>query len=170
MASDDRQLGESLLRLEADPFSPGPDRLNQTQQILDRDRRRVRWWSVLAVVAWLPAVLCTLGVLVYLGLLFPLQAKLTDIRQQQKAGTAPAGNIYVDEGRKLNLPELERDADIGFRMMSVVTGMSVLALSAATLFSLFLISASRRATLRHVNANLMQIAEELRRLRPQTGS
>jgi hypothetical protein len=162
MSKNERELRDALLKFDAAGLAAAPDAKQQTERILGRDRRRVRWWTVLTIVAWAPAILCILGVLVNLGLLFPLQAKLSRIRQEQKAGTVPAGDAYVHAGRKLDLAQLERDADTGFKMMSVLTGLSVLALSGAMLFSVVLIAASRRATLRQINASLLEISKQLR--------
>ena len=166
MSNSERELGKSLLKLDAAGLGAVPDAKQQTWRILEQDRRRVRWWTMLTIVAWLPAVLSILGVLIFLALLFPLQAKLTQIRDDQKAGRAKAGDTYVHNGREMNLAQLERDADIGFKQMSVLTGFSVLALCGATLFSLILISASRRATLRQINASLLEISQQLKRLQP----
>ncbi len=163
MSKNERELGDALLKLDAAALAAAPDAKQQAERVLQRDRRRLRWWTVLTILAWLPAVLCILAVLVNLGLLFPLQAKLTRVRQDQKAGTVPAGDVYVHEGRKLDLAQLERDADAGFKMMAVLTGLSVLALAGATLFSVVLISSSRRATLRQINASLLEIAQQLKR-------
>jgi hypothetical protein len=163
MARNERELGDALLKLDAAALAAAPDVKQRTERILRRDRRRVRWWTVLTILAWLPAVLCVLAVLVNLGLLFPLEAKLVKIRQEQKAGIVPSGDVYVHHGRKLDVAQLERDTDTGFKMMAAMTGLSVLALSGATLFSLILISSSRRATLRQINASLLEVAQQLKR-------
>jgi hypothetical protein len=169
MSKAERELGNALLKFDAAALAV-PDARQQTWRILERDRRRVRWWLVLTILAWLPAALSILGVLIFLALLFPLQARLQQIRDDQKAGVIKPGDEYVHEGRKVNLAQLEREADIGFKQMSVLTGFSVLALSGATLFSVILVSASRRATLRQINASLLEIAEQLKRLQPGEAS
>jgi ABC-type Fe3+ transport system permease subunit len=163
MAKNERDLGDALLKFDAAGMAAVPDAKQQTERILRRDRRRLRWWTVLTIVAWLPAVIFILAVLVELGLLFPLQAKLVKIREEQKAGVAKPGDEYVHNGRKLNLPQLERDTDTAFKKLNVLTVLSVLALSFATLFSLILISSSRRATLRQINASLLEISQQLKR-------
>jgi hypothetical protein len=163
MPKNERELGDALLKFDAARLGASSDTRQQAERVVQRDRRRLRWWTVLTIVAWVPAVFCILGVLVNLALLFPLQAKLTRIREDQKAGVAPAGDAYVHNGRKLDLAQLERDADTGFKMMSVLTGLAVLALSGATLFSVILIFSSRRATLRQINANLLEIAQQMKR-------
>ena len=165
---NERELGDALLRFQ-DGALILPDAKLQLDQVLQRDRRKLRWWTTMTIVAWVPAVLCVLGVLIFLALLFPLEAKVRQIRADQKAGLAKPGDTYTHNGRQLDLAQLERDADIGFKQMSVMTGLSLLALSAATLFSLLLISSSRRATLRQVNASLLSIAEQLKRSSPKEG-
>jgi len=169
MSKNEREIGDALLKLDAAGLGSVPDAKQQTWRILESDRRRLRWWTALTVLAWLPAVLGILGVLVYLALLFPLQAHLNQLRQEQKAAQkedpdAKPSDIYIHEGREMNLAQLEQEADIGFKMMSVLTGFSLLALCGATLFSVILISASRRATLRQINASLLEISDQLKRL------
>jgi hypothetical protein len=162
MAKSERDRADALLKFDAG-LEAAPDAKQQTVRILQRDRRRVHWSTVLTILAWLPAVLCVLAVLVNLALLFPLQAKLLRIREEQKAGIVPAGDAYLHNGRKLDLAQLERDADTGFKKMAVMTVLAVFSLSGATLFSVVMISSSRRATLRQINASLIEIAQQLKR-------
>jgi hypothetical protein len=162
MPLNERELGAALVKLDAADLNPSASQRKQTWQIVERDRRRIRWWTILTVLAWLPAVICILGVLVYLGLLFPMHAKLRQIREDQQAGLIDLGDTYLDNGREINLTEAEKATDIGFKMMSVLTGLSILTLSGAMLCSLFLITTSRRATLRQINASLLEIAEQLK--------
>lgn len=164
MSKNERDLGDALLKLDAAGLGSVPDARQQTWRILESDRRRLRWWTGLTILAWLPAVLGIVSVLIYLGLLFPLQARLNQIRDDQNAGRVEVTDVYIHNGRELSLAQLEREADIGFKMMSVLTGFSLLALSGATLFSVILISASRRATLRQINASLLEISDQLKRL------
>lgn len=165
---NDKQLGEALLKLDAASLGSVPDTQKLTWQILERDRRRLRWWTILAILAWAPAVLLIVGVLVFLGLLFPLQAKLQNIRDVQRAERAAESDahaedhdIHLHHGREIDLAQLERDTEIGFKQMVVLTALAVLALSLAVLASLLLTFASRRATLRQINASLLVISQQL---------
>jgi hypothetical protein len=117
--------------------------------------------------------------LVYLGLLFPLQAKLQQMRDELASATKPAEVAPRDKpqprGEKrlidihhvspAQLAQLERDAEISFKMMTVLTAFAVLTLAGAMLCSVLLIFATRRATLRQINASLLVISEQLRQPR-----
>ena len=179
---DDKQLGDSLVKLDTAGAAQAADAGEQTRRILERDRRWVRGWTIVTIVLWVPAVLLILGVLVYLGLLFPLQAKLEKMRDQQTAtpggvdeervadkGLDSAveehgGGHVLHHGHEPNLAQLERDTEIGFKMMSALTGLAVLALSMALLCSFVVTLVTRRATLREINAHLALISDQLKRL------
>jgi hypothetical protein len=165
---NDKELGKALLSLDAAELGKVPDTQKLTWQILQQDRRRVRWWTILTAITWLPAVLCALGVLVYLGLLFPLQAKLQQMRdaqgnvQEEKRAAGKKEIIDVKHATPEQIEQLQRDAEIGFKMMTVITALAVLTLSFAMLCSVLLIFATRRATLRQINASLLVISEQLK--------
>jgi hypothetical protein len=165
-----KELGRALLSLDAAELGKVPDTQKLTWQILQQDRRRVRWWTILTALTWLPAVLCALGVLVYLGLLFPLQAKLQQMRDAQanvkeaeKQAHRQKEVVDVKHATPAQIEQLQRDAEIGFKMMTVITALAVLTLSFAMLCSVLLIFATRRATLRQINASLLVISEQLKK-------
>jgi hypothetical protein len=176
---NDKQLGAALLQLDATELGKFTDTQKLTWQILQQDRRRVRWWTILTILTWLPAVICALGVLVYLGLLFPLQAKLQQMRdaaaavekQEGKKADPPRDEAHradkrlidIDQATPEQLAQLERDTEIAFKMMTVITALAVLTLSLALLSSVLLIFATRRATLRQINASLLVISEQLKK-------
>jgi hypothetical protein len=56
-----------------------------------------------------------------------------------------------------------------FEMGTLVIGFSVLVMAVAALCTVLLILASRRATLRQVNASLLVISEQLRQARGRLG-
>jgi hypothetical protein len=60
---------------------------------------------------------------------------------------------------------VQEQLEVAFRMTSVVITMTVGAVAVAGLCTLGLMAATRRATLRQVNANLAEIAEQLKQLR-----
>jgi hypothetical protein len=147
----EKELGEALLHLDA-TSTPDPKAL--TARILTRDRRRVRVLTWTSVGAWLLAVALVLYILVMFGLLFPLQAKL------QQEAKQPTGRVTPAERE-----QLQHDAEIAFKMGSVLITLAVGVLSLAALSTVFLVLASRRATLRQVNATLVDVSEQLRQLR-----
>jgi hypothetical protein len=109
---------------------------------------------------WAGAILMVLWMLVAFGLLFPLQAKLKDPAQL---------NRLPPEVRA----KAQEDAQVVFQMITVGVTCSVGILAFAALSTVFLVMASRRATLRQVNASLLEISEQLKALRqtlekPQT--
>ncbi len=149
----DKDLGESLLRLDAAQLSgERPDLRQQTTRILERDQRRVFWLTLVTKLVWLTATLLIFGDLVFYGLLMPMQAKLNN-EEQAKRLTA--------EQRET----LQKDLPVAFHMANVMIAFSVAVLTMAALCTVLLLSASRRATLRQVNANLTEISEQLKQLR-----
>ena len=90
--------------------------------------------------------------LVAFGLVFPLQAKLRD----------PAELARLP-------PEMQQDAQfkaqIAFQMVVVGVTCSVGILAMAALATILLVLATRRATLRQINASLLEISQQLKELR-----
>jgi hypothetical protein len=157
---NEKELGDALLRLDAANRSP-VDARALTDRILTRDRRRVRALTWLTVGTWLGAAAIVLFLLVMFGLIFPALAKLRDDKFQDRITPAQK-------------EQMQRELEISFKMGSVVITMAVGALSLAGLCTLWLVVATRRATLRQVNANLVEITEQLKQLRqglnrPTTG-
>jgi len=149
----EKELREALLKLDSLDLAGVPGSRQQVWSILEGDRRRVRRLTVLAVGAWLLAGALVLGGLVSYGFTFPRQALL---RTQIQAG---------------KLKPQEREVAQIFILMSFQKGtlliaFSVALMAAAALCTVFLIHASRGATLRQINASLIEIGEQLKRLRP----
>jgi hypothetical protein len=153
----DSDLGKALLQLDAAQLAGVPDARQQTWRILEHDRRRVRRLTVLAVVLWVFAALLVLLVFVAFGLLFPFMAKV--IRQVEDAREDAAG-VQM----KSQVGQVFRVIQAGQAVAFIAAGaLGVLGLAA--LATVFLVLASRRATLRQVNASLLEISEQLRQLR-----
>jgi hypothetical protein len=148
----EKDLGKALLRLDSMELAGVPDVRQQTWRIVERDRRRVRLLAGVTIGVWLLALVLVLLVLVSLGLLFPLQARL---KQEKAAGKMPAAEVE----------RLQEETEIGFKMQTVLTALSVGVLAVAAFCTVLLIASSRRATLRQVNANLLEISEQLKQLR-----
>jgi len=141
----EKELGKALLNLDrASAPAPSDPRL-LTQKILDRDRRRVRLLASLAMLFW---VLTTVGVVC----LCPFYLIMV----------APRLRAY-QAGRA----RLENDWDAWARVgdwAAYWTLGCILSLLLAALCTVLLILLSRRATLRQINASLMDISEQLKHL------
>jgi hypothetical protein len=140
------------LQLDSEQLAGNPDARQQTWKILERDRRRVWWLTAITIALWAAAIGMVLLMLVAFGLVFPLQAKLRD----------PAELARLP-------PEVQKDAQfkaqIAFQMVTVGVTCSVGILALAALATILLVVASRRATLRQINASLLEISQQLRELR-----
>jgi hypothetical protein len=150
---NEKDLGRALLRLGAAELGGVPDTRQMTWQIIERDRQRVRLLTALTVGVWLLATVFVLAGLVGYGFLMPEQAKL--LREIEAGELTPAQR---DQAQRALL--------VGFQKGTLLIAFSVAVLALTTLGTVLLLFASRRATLRQVNASLMEIAEQLRRLRP----
>ena len=144
----EKELGQALLNLEA--FAT-PDPKRMVKNILAKDQRRVQVWKWLAILTWLLATVLIFADLVNFGLIFPLQAH---VLQQIDAGTVTAAER----------DQLQRISLIAFEKGTLLIAFAVAIMALAALFSLLLLLASRRATLRQMNASLMEISEQLKQL------
>jgi hypothetical protein len=148
----EHELRQALLRLDATDLAGIVDARVQTWAVLERDRRRVRLLTGLTIAVWLFAGLLILGGLVSYGLIFPQQALLL---RQIEEGTVTAAQR--DEVQRLVL--------MAFMKGTLLIAFSVAVMAVAALSTVLLILASRRATLRQVNASLAEISEQLKQLR-----
>lgn len=146
---NERELGQSLLDLD---LSAAGDPRRIMQAILDKDRSRMRLLTWLGSGGWALAAVLILVAMVNFALLFPRHAHL---RMELEAGKyTPA------EMERLQTAYLE-----DYQIASFTVTLSLLALLPAALCTVLLIFATRKATLRQVNANLIEIGEELKLLR-----
>jgi uncharacterized membrane protein len=141
----DKDLGKALLKFDLTP--PDAAAAVQVDRIIEDDRRRVQWLARLAVALWILAAVGALSIAVGSGFVFPAIAKALN----EKAQTEQA------------------PADLHFLMLAKLTAMCVLfgslsfvLLVAAGQTTVVLVYRSRRATLRQINANLLQISEQLK--------
>jgi hypothetical protein len=146
---NERELSSSLLELDV---AAAGDPRKLTQAILDKDRRRLRLLTFLGIGAWTIALLLILLAMVNFALLFPRHAK---IRMDFESGAITAAERDTQQTTYLT----------DYQIASFQVTLSLLALLPAALFTLLLVSATRRATLRQVNANLIEIGQELKALR-----
>ncbi|HEX5104936.1 MAG TPA: hypothetical protein VFV87_14045 [Pirellulaceae bacterium] len=148
----ENDLGRALLSLDPDKVADASDVRQQTRRILDQDRRRVWWLTALTVFLWATALLMVIGMLIAFGLVFPWQAKLRD----------PA---RIAQLPPQVLQEAQSQAQIAFQMVTVGVTCSVGILAMAALATILLVLATRRATLRQINASLLEISQQLKELR-----
>ena len=172
----DKNVGDALLRLDLTPSSDPPTA--QVERIIDADRRRVTRWTRIALVLWILAALGAMFIFVMGALAFPLIAKLLmEEKQAAAAGNdAPAvKNVDVkenvnDEG-PLDSPNTPLTVLAKLVAMCMVLGTaSFMMLVFAGLATVLLLLRSRSATLRQINANLLQISEQLKGTPPAAAS
>jgi hypothetical protein len=138
MTMSEKDLAKALLALGATELSNPPGSHEQTQKVLARDRRRVRLVGSLALCLWLVAAFILYWFMSELLALYPLV---------QHGGSEVIAPVY--------------------RFLLVLAGC-LEAMIFAFLCTLILMFVSRRATLRQINANLIEISQQLKRLgRPQ---
>jgi hypothetical protein len=150
----DKDLSRALLDLDARTLAGAADPREATMKILAGDRRRVWWWSAITLTFWILALLMVLWMLVAMGLLMPFEAHLRDPAQAARHGMTPE-----------MLAQGELNAHIMSRMITVGVTMSVGILALAAGSTVFLVLTSRRATLRQINASLLEISDQLKQLR-----
>jgi hypothetical protein len=149
---NEKDLGKNLLHLDAVTLTTVPDARQQTWNILARDRRRVRLWTALTVLAWLLAATLVFGGLFGYAIIFPKQGELMDALQE---------DLFTPAQRE----QIQLKLLMGFQKGTLLIAFSVAVLSLFALCTVFLILATRRATLRQVNASLIEISEQLKQLR-----
>jgi hypothetical protein len=149
-------LSRALLNLDSQTLSGLTDAREQTWRIIEQDRRRVWWWSATTIALWAAATLMVLAMLVAYALVFPLQAKL-----RQDAEVARIG-LSAEQKETAQFK-----AQIMFQMVTVGVTVSVGLTCLAILSSVLLNRASRRATLRQINASLLEISQQLKELQQQ---
>jgi hypothetical protein len=154
-------LARALLDLDVglDPVAPDPRQL--AREIIRRDRRRLRLLACLTVLLWLLAA-AGLTVLV-LSLHWYIRsvriAEVTGWAAQKSQQQAPLAN-------NTPAPPQQRqwlETDLLHHSIPYILG-SIGALVLAAFCTVALILASRRTALRQVNAALLEISEQLKRL------
>ena len=153
----EKELGRALLQADAAGLGSTPDPRLLTGAILERDRRRVRVLAAVAVALWLvPAALVAYVLASFAGDFIP--------KQKQLQKHVAEGRLTGEERRRLEAFHLDWMA-AGAKLGAV----SVAAIGLAAVVTVMLIAASRRATLRQINASLVTISEQLKQLREGRG-
>ena len=161
----EKQLGQALLDLNLSAGTGVADPKQLTHKILSQDERRVRRWTWVTIVLWVLAALMVLWMFIAMALLMPFQAK---IHQEMQAREAQAEWAYPLRGSRLTDKELknaQESAQVFSLMITLGVAGSVGMLGLATLSAVLLVLASRRATLRQINASLLEISEQLKTMR-----
>ena len=146
------ELGKALLQVDALNLAGVPKSQQLTWKILEHDRRHVRRLTVLTMIIWIMAAGMVGLVLVGFGLLMPMEAK---IKRDVEAGRLDA--------RQREALETVAHQTAYMLTLAIAGAVGILALAALT--TVRLIFASRRATLRQVNASLVEISQQLKELR-----
>src|SRR5262249_37614301 len=142
----EKELGRALLNLDMAPSPAAPDPRQLTRQILERDRRRIRLLTGLATFFW---VLTTVGIVC----LCPFYVLVVAPRlRAYQAGRAQLANDWNDW------------AMVGDWAAYWILAC-IICLLLAAVCTVLLILLSRRATLRQINASLVEISEQLKHLR-----
>jgi len=149
----DKEIGKALLRLDTEGSARAPDPRHLARKVLQRERWRVRLLTGLTVLLWLLAAAGVFFV-IYIATwhLYP--------KQQQLMQDATLGKLPVEQ-----IVEIQA---ILFQMVEICTRVlaaAFVALTLAALSTVLLVLASRRATLRQINASLTEISEQLKQLR-----
>ena len=147
-----KELADALLKLDATQLTGSVDHRALTWRVLDSDRRRLRIWIAATISVWLVAAMMIIGTFIAFGLLLPAVAKAL-----HEAGPADG----LEEMMKLTAM---------LSKVSFFVTLAVLALAASSLGTILLVLSTRRATLRQVNASLIEISEQLKRLLPAAPS
>jgi ABC-type Fe3+ transport system permease subunit len=139
----ERDLGKAMLRGE------GPiDVEILTDRVLRRDRRRIWILGIFCVVAWMLVVM-----LPWAGIL-PMLAKVVK-HQEDINNTTAAGTPAEQRERLTEVLRVVKSSTI------MTFAFSVASMFAAALCTVLLITTSRRATLRQVNARLREISMQI---------
>ena len=147
-----RDLGRALLELDAATIAGRSDLAVKTERILRQDRFRVGLLTWFTVAVWVLALVLIFGDLVNFAVLFPRHALYL---QQLDAGEiTPALR-----------DAMQRELFISFQKGTLIIAFSVFVTTLAAFLTVLLIFATRRATLRQVNANLAEICEQLKQMR-----
>ena len=148
---DEHELGEALLRAGAAEARDLPDARDLSSAVLARDRRRLRTLGGLILALWLAGAAGIGFVLYNLAIYVPEYMRLMMKIEE--------GGVSMEQRQRIQENNLG-----GFQIGLSLTVGSVAILALAALGTFLLVLASRRATLRQVNASLTLISDQLRQL------
>jgi hypothetical protein len=149
---NEKELREALLKWAA-KTGPITGPAETVARVLTRDRRQVRLLAVATAVLWIVAAGgIPLFFAVFMNFIYPKMEKVLREMITHQDGLTPAQLEYNAHMLLMAASKLS---------VVLVTG-SVMTLLLAAGGTMVLVFASRRATLRQVNANLAEIAELIR--------
>jgi hypothetical protein len=157
-------LAKALLELDAREGTLLPDPRELTHFFLRRDRRRVRLLAGVTVLLWL---LAAAGLfLLVLGLHWYIRS----VRIQEfEIGGYTKRTTQAGDNKRPRI-EIQPYLETGMLHHSIgVIAGSVVALFLAAFSTVFLVLSSRQATLRQLNASLIEISEHLKLMRQAAG-
>lgn len=147
----EKQLSRALLQLDTAPASSSLDPRHLADNIIRRDRRKLRWLAGLAGVCWA----LTAGGLACFSTVYLMYV-------------APRLQAYA-----FGRAELEKDwnewAEAGDLAAKSLLAC-IFALLLAAVFTILLVLHSRRATLRQIVVGLAEISKQLKELQPQSAA
>ncbi len=142
---NEKELGKALVKQGTAPVSAAPDPRQLAQQVLQRDSRRIRLLTGMAALFW---ILTAAGVVC----LCPFYVMMVAPRlRAYQAGRAQLENDWNDWAMV---------GDVAAYWMLAC----IISLLLAAICTVLLILLSRRATLRQINASLLEISEQLKHL------
>jgi hypothetical protein len=148
---DEHELGEALLRAGAVEDRDLPDARDLVATVAARDRRRLRALGGLILALWLAGAAGISFVLYELSIYVPKYMRLMMMIEE--------GGVSMEQRQRIQENNLG-----GFQIGLSITACSVAILALAALGTFLLVLASRRATLRQVNASLALISDRLQQL------
>jgi hypothetical protein len=126
------------------------------RRTLDRDRRRVQVLTAFTMFLWLAVLI--LGALLFDVFWRAVPHLKEGVTYEWRTSPVPDSRIqFVDGGIAKQIAALDK----GFAVMTTC----IVLIGLAALSTILLILLSRRTTLRHVDAGLADIAEQLKQLR-----
>jgi hypothetical protein len=169
----DKNVGDALLKLDLSPQSDPPS--TQVERIIDADRRRVQRWTRIAITLWVFAALGAVLIFVMGGLTFPMIAQLImDENKAKAAASAGTGAKPTNDQKAVKTADGTLEVPVTpFQVLAKLMAVcmvfgtaSFMLLVLAGLATVLLLLRSRTATFRQINANLLQISEQLKRVPP----
>jgi hypothetical protein len=158
----DPNIGDELLKAAGIPVLSAQE---QVARALARDQRRVKWLTRATVLLWVMAVL-VVGFLLY-GYHSAMQPRIKKMMDDLGISSAWShGPLETPEQKNmvLNLAFIQA-LTYGLALLAAAVGV----LAVAMLGTVLLVHATRRATLRQINASLQAISDQLRQLQAARG-
>jgi hypothetical protein len=149
---NERELGDALLKMSGSLSQSDSEQL--IQRLLQRDRRRLRILAAVAAILWFVAVA---GIPLFFTLfsVYLLPKAEVVLREMITHQQSLPPEQLADSARTLLVTTA--------KLCIALVGLSVAILLLAAWATVFLVFASQRATLGHVNTNLARIDEQLKR-------